>query len=447
MLANYRDDALVHDHNLGILHEIRANRLGRRLRKGSDRHPFRRSAVVLAMALGAAFVAVMALAGVARQAEAATPEKVVFASNRVAGPGVNNPTRDYEIFKMNLDGSDARQLTFNKGDDYEPILSPDGTMVAYTHRNAQAAGGQGGFEIFVLNAKDGSITKNLTANGRGVDDYCPAFSPGGRRITYTSYGEQTSNPDGDNEVYLMSAVDGTGKNNLTDNGVEVSGAAGVQDYCPTFSPDGKKIAYMSQGEQTSNQEGDVEVYQLNSADGSGQANLTDNGADVSDYFPAFSPDGEWIAYESYGEQTSNLEGDGEVYRMNAPDGSGQVNLSNNALGVDDGRPVFSSGGERISYESSGKQPSNPQGDREVYRMGAQGGMGQVNLSNNGAGVSDYSADFFSAGRQIVYGSYGKQASNPEGDSEIYRMNTRDGKGKKNLTDNRGVDGNPADTEA
>ena len=162
-----------------------------------------------------------------------------------------------------------------------------------------------------MNAKDGSGTKNLTANGRGVDDYCPAFSPGSKRITYTSFGEQTSNPEGDNEIYLMSAVDGSGKNNLTDNGVEVAGAAAVQDYCSTFSPDGKRIAYVSQGEQTSNPEGDVEVYQLNIRRWIWQTNLTYNGADVSDYYPAFSPDGQWIAYTSYGEQTSNPEGDGK----------------------------------------------------------------------------------------------------------------------------------------
>jgi hypothetical protein len=38
-------------------------------------------------------------------------------------------------------------------------------------------------------------------------------------------------------------------------------------------------------------------------------------------------------------------------------------------------------------------------------------------------------------------SEGKQASNLQGDYEVYRMNTLDGKGKKNLTDNRvAVDG-------
>ncbi len=223
MLANYPDLAHVHEHNEELGREVRTNRLESRLRKGSDRHPLRRGIVLLTLALGVALVAVTALTGVAPKAEAVpTAETVVFSSNRTAGPGVDNPTRDYEIFKMNPDGTGVRQLTFNKGDDYEPILSPDGTRIAFTHRPVQPTE-QGGFEIWVVNTRDGSGIKNLTANGRGVDDYGPAFSPGSKRITYTSFGEQTSNPEGDNEIYLMSAVDGSGKKNLTDNGVADDG--------------------------------------------------------------------------------------------------------------------------------------------------------------------------------------------------------------------------------
>ena len=43
-----------------------------------------RSAVLLSLALGAALAAVVALAGVTQQANAASPEKIVFESNRTA---------------------------------------------------------------------------------------------------------------------------------------------------------------------------------------------------------------------------------------------------------------------------------------------------------------------------------------------------------------------------
>ena len=88
--------------------------------------------MLVSLALGTALSALVAMAGTAEQAEAALADKIVFTYNRIAGTGVNNPTGDYEIFSMNSDGTGLRQLTFNKGADYQPTLSPVGTKVAYT---------------------------------------------------------------------------------------------------------------------------------------------------------------------------------------------------------------------------------------------------------------------------------------------------------------------------
>jgi len=70
---------------------------------------------LLALALGAALAAQVAVIPVAeRQAGAAFTERVVFASNRTTGTGVNNPTGDYEIYRMSvLDGKVKRNLTNN----------------------------------------------------------------------------------------------------------------------------------------------------------------------------------------------------------------------------------------------------------------------------------------------------------------------------------------------
>jgi Tol biopolymer transport system component len=68
---------------------------------------------------------------------------------------------------------------------------------------------------------------------------------------------------------------------------------------------------------------------MNALDGLGKKNLSNNGRDVGDSDPVYSPDGTKIAYRSRGNQTSNPQGDGEVYRMNALDGLGKKNLSNN----------------------------------------------------------------------------------------------------------------------
>ena len=178
----------------------------------------RRSAVLLSLALGAALSATVALAGTARQAEGAITEKVVFSSNRSTGTGVNNPTGDYEIFRMNPDGAGLRQLTSNKADDYGPTLSPDHAKVSYMSHGVQTSNPEGDWEVYVINASDGSLKKNLTHNGADVSDVYPFFSSDGTKVFYESNGVQTSNPEGDTEIYRMKTLDGTGKKNLTHNG-------------------------------------------------------------------------------------------------------------------------------------------------------------------------------------------------------------------------------------
>jgi len=233
----------------------------------------RRSVVLLGLGLGMALAALVALAGAAQKADAAFTEKVLFVSDRTSGTGVSNPTGDAEIFRMNPDGTGVRQLTFNKADDFGPILSPDGTRITYMTFGEQTSNPEGDWEVYVMNASDGKGKRNLTDNGADIYDFSPLFSPGGRRIAYVSYGKQDSNQEGDYEIYRMGALDGTGQTNLSNNG------AGVFDhFLSGFSSDGSRIFYQSNGVQYSNPQGDNEIYRLNTSDGKGQKNLTDNDA-------------------------------------------------------------------------------------------------------------------------------------------------------------------------
>ena len=394
--------------------------------------------MLLGLGLGVAMASVVALAGTAREAEAAFTEKVLFVSNRTTGTGVDNPTGDVEIFKMNPDGTGVRQLTFNQAYDVRPTLSPDGKKIAYTSLGVQASNPEGDQEVYIMNASDGSGKKNLTNNGVEVGDSLPSFSPDGKKIAYTSSGAQDSNPQGDFEVYVMNASDGSVNKNLTNNG-------GVSDGNPVFSPAEQKIAYQSSGGQYSNPEGDDEVYLMNALDGTSQRNLTNNGSGVSDVLPVFSQDGQRIAYQSSGAQDSNLEGDAEIYVTNASDGSAKKNLSKNGGQAHEDSPVFSPDGQKIAYESHGTQTSNPEGDWEIYRANALDGAGKKNLTHNGASVNDLVPEFSPDGTKIAYKSNGIQTSNPEGDEEVYRMNTLDGTGKKNLSNNgQGTHDSPAD---
>src|SRR5215208_2971364 len=106
------------------------------------------------------------------------------------------------------------------------------------------------------------------------------------------------------EIYVMNA-DGSEQTNISNNP--------AFDGYPHWSPDGKKIAFM-----TSRDGINYEIYVMN-ADGTSQTRLTNN-ADIDEQ-PSWSPDGTEIAFIS--------SRDYQVYVMNA-DGSEQTNISNNA---------------------------------------------------------------------------------------------------------------------
>ena len=73
-----------------------------------------------------------------------------------------------------------------------------------------------------------------------------------------------SDRDGNQEIYVMNAADGSSQTRLTYNEVQESGSS--------WSPDGTKIAF------SSTKDGNPEIYIMNAADGSGQTRLTNNTA-------------------------------------------------------------------------------------------------------------------------------------------------------------------------
>jgi Tol biopolymer transport system component len=109
---------------------------------------------------------------------------------------VDNPTGDFETFKMSPDGTGLVQLTRNNISDSDPAFSPDGKQIAFDSLRGFNS------EIYTMSSSNGTSQTNLTNSAK--NDLDPVFSPDGKQIIFTS-----NRDDDGGEVYKMSSSDGS----------------------------------------------------------------------------------------------------------------------------------------------------------------------------------------------------------------------------------------------
>jgi Tol biopolymer transport system component len=136
----------------------------------------------------------------------------------------------------------------------------------------------------------------------------PSWSPDAERIVYTVY---SANEEG--RLVVMNA-DGSGQRNLGPSVLQRLLALDNADEEPAWSPDGEKLAFAS--------EDDGEIYAMN-VDGSGRTRLTDIPG-YDHWPPTWSPDASRIA------STSEDKKGAEIYVMNS-DGSGLTRLADDPV--------------------------------------------------------------------------------------------------------------------
>jgi Tol biopolymer transport system component len=179
-------------------------------------------------------------------------------------------------------------------------------------------------DIYAVNA-DGSGLVRLTEDPAA--DFDPSWSPDGRRIAYRHEDERSG------QIYVMNA-DGSQKRNLTRR-------RGL-DYSPAWSPDGRSIAFGSV------RAGKATIWVMR-PDGSGRRRLSR----VYGEYPAWSPDGRKIAFDHIDFGSGSTDWD--IWVMNA-DGSRARPLI--ASGASEQGPAWSPDGNAIAYQSDRGAPGN-----------------------------------------------------------------------------------------
>ena len=335
--------------------------------------------------------------------------KIAFLRSVNGGRGESSD----ELYVMNADGSRKRRLAGSLAGNHRTAWSPDGRKLVFAIQARGSArlcdrAGACNNELFVINA-DGSGLRRLTRNA--VPDGDAVWSPDGRKIAFLSRRDGTGA-----DVFVMNA-DGSDQRNLTRKpGNEVD---------PGWSPDGRAIVFSAVppgqplwvGGSRSASGPYRDVYVMN-ADGSDQRNLTHT-TEAEEWAGGWSPDGRTIAFSAYDGRSNR------IFVINA-DGSGKRALTHEI--TPETFMSWSPDGRKIAFFDAGISVVNTDGS------------GLRRLARN---VAFHGPSWSPDGRKLIFvrlrhpknprPATGEPAPpSPSPAADLWVMNA-DGSGQRNLT--------------
>jgi Tol biopolymer transport system component/DNA-binding winged helix-turn-helix (wHTH) protein len=305
----------------------------------------------------------------------------------------DSPSEPAALFVVAIDTGEKRRLTSPPAaanafsGDSNPAFSPDGRTLAFIRSSDFRA------ELYLL-----PVSNALEPMGEarqiplGQPSYAPAWTEDGREIVFGSFrqglwrigvsgsasrsAEPARLPFGDNawypaisrrghrlaysnasptnvSIWRMAAPGGPGARDVTRaRSSDRSLISSTQnDLTPQFSPDGRRIAFVSY------RSGNSEVWVCNS-DGSSPVQVTSfRGPEVTT--PRWSPDGRRIAFDS-----DAVGREFDIWVIGA-DGGKPVRMTTHP--ANDGNPSWSHDGRWIYFDS------RRTGEQQVWKMPADGG--------------------------------------------------------------------------
>jgi TolB protein len=181
--------------------------------------------------------------------------KIAFSSDRdmerIKGPVGDRETQ--EIYFADYDGANPRRVTVTRTLNLAPAWSPDGQAIAYTSWPTDSRGGV--YQDIIVSYIYKGLREMPAHGNPDRQNYLPAWSPDGTKLAFVS------NRDGNPEIYVVNR-DGSGLRRMTNNP--------AIDEAPTWSPTGNQMAWVS------DRSASPHIYVMN-ADGTGQRLLIGNG--------------------------------------------------------------------------------------------------------------------------------------------------------------------------
>jgi len=265
--------------------------------------------------------------------------QIAFVSDRKGNP---------DIFVMNSDGSQVKQLTsnpfaelysnFGNAADNGPTWSPDSKRIAFISGRDNTLRSYVDTDIFIMD-RDGHNVVKWDGPQLGRVVIFPAWDPSGCCLAYS----ESTHPGNLNtdaySIYRAEVVSSFPRRLTKDE---------ATNFTPAWSPDGRRIVFAT------NRNDDFDLYVMD-YDGSNLTRLT-NAPGISEIEPAWSPDGERIAFVAAQKKA--------VILLMEIDGSNFVRLTNTSVNSYD--PAWSPDGKRIAFVS------DEGGVENIYVINADG---------------------------------------------------------------------------
>lgn len=180
---------------------------------------------------------------------------------------VGETTRDRAVIVSDSTGSNGRKLTGNDCDNAEPDWAPDGSYLVYQSMCMDS------LDIWRVNA-DGS-NKHVIISEPNYDEGEPHFSPSGDKLVYVRRAKgQNYNTNSDIRIYEFDGDDYS---------------TGLLGRGPVYSPDGDHLAFMAL---------DGSVWQIFTYDFSAKETRQITFSENDCRWPAWSPNGDFIVFNS-----------------------------------------------------------------------------------------------------------------------------------------------------